>query len=254
MNDPARQLACYEDLLDLPEHLVGEIIHGVLHSHPRPALRHARAASSLGMELGPPFQRGRGGPGGWWILDEPELHLGAHVVVPDLAGWQRSRVPQLPDAAYIELPPDWICEVLSPATAKLDRTQKLPIYAQFGVQWAWLIDPRACRRRLCFSAAVCCSGAGIVGLVVIVGASGGHAALCPPYEDWKTDFCGAVGADGRTGRVSEMELRALCRNPVGLRWRSAPTYLMVATTFAERRNAAAPAGWPSGRQRVVWIG
>jgi len=143
MNDPARQLACYEDLLDLPEHLVGEIIHGVLHSHPRPALRHARAASSLGMELGPPFQRGRGGPGGWWILDEPELHLGAHVVVPDLAGWQRSRVPQLPDAAYIELPPDWICEVLSPATAKLDRTQKLPIYAQFGVQWAWLIDPIA---------------------------------------------------------------------------------------------------------------
>jgi Uma2 family endonuclease len=135
--------ATYADLEALPPHVVGEILYGVLHTHPRPAPRHARAASSLGVELGGPFDRGRGGPGGWIILDEPELHLGPHVVVPDLAGWRRERMPKLPETAYFDTGPDWVCEILSPATARVDRTDKLKIYAAYNVSHCWLIDPDA---------------------------------------------------------------------------------------------------------------
>jgi Uma2 family endonuclease len=143
MGDPAKRRATYEDLLAAPENLVAEIIHGVLITHPRPAAPHALASSALGGELTGPFQRGRGGPGGWVILDEPELHLrGGHVLVPDLAGWRRERMPVIPmHAAAFELAPDWICEVLSPATAATDRVDKLPIYASEGVTHVWLIDP-----------------------------------------------------------------------------------------------------------------
>lgn len=95
------------------------------------------------MDLGTPFHRGRGGPGGWWILVEPELHLGRHILVPDLAGWRRERMPEVPDVRYFELAPDWICEVLSPATARLDRVDKLGIYAEYAVASVWLIDPAA---------------------------------------------------------------------------------------------------------------
>jgi Uma2 family endonuclease len=145
MAAPARKRATYADLLELPPHLVGEIIHGVLHAQPRPAPRHARATSVLGGELEPPFSRGRGGPGGWIVLDEPELHLGSEpdVLVPGLGAWRRSRMPELPDAAFITLAPDWVCEVLSESTRKLDRTQKLPIYAREGVAHVWLVDPIA---------------------------------------------------------------------------------------------------------------
>jgi Uma2 family endonuclease len=115
MASSAPKAARYEDLFDLPPHVVGEIVFRVLHTHPRPAPRHAQAASTLGEELGPPFERGRGGPGGWLILDEPELHLGKHVLVPDLAGWRRERMPELPiDVPYFTVVPDWLCEVLSP--------------------------------------------------------------------------------------------------------------------------------------------
>jgi hypothetical protein len=102
------------------------------------------AASSLGEELTGPVQKGRGGgPGGWWILDEPELHLGADILVPDLAGWRRSRMPTLPETAFFALAPDWACWVLSPSTAQMDRVDKLPIYASHGVNHAWLVDPEA---------------------------------------------------------------------------------------------------------------
>jgi Uma2 family endonuclease len=141
MGHPAHRPATYADLLDLPEHLVGEIINGELVSHPRPASRHTLAATSLGGELDGPFHKGRGGPGGWWILDEPELHLGPHVLVPDLAGWRRERMPTFPDTAWFESAPDWVCEVLSPTTARLDRGEKLPIYAASGVAHIWLVDP-----------------------------------------------------------------------------------------------------------------
>jgi Uma2 family endonuclease len=141
MRAPARKPATYEDLLLLPEHKVGEIIDGELYASPRPAIRHAKVSSVLGMDLGGPFQRGRGGPGGWWIIDEPELHLGKDVLVPDLAGWKQERLPRLPDVPYFELAPNWICEVLSPSTAKLDLVRKLPRYARASVEHAWVIDP-----------------------------------------------------------------------------------------------------------------
>lgn len=133
--------ATYADLLALPEHVNGEIIGGELIVTPRPAPRHAVAASVLGGQLGPPYHSGQGGPGGWWILDEPELHLGDDVLVPDLAGWRRRRMPVIPDTAYFTIPPDWICEVLSPGTARLDRQRKLAIYNRERVAHAWLLDP-----------------------------------------------------------------------------------------------------------------
>src|SRR5512142_1994617 len=120
--------ACYEDILRLPSHVVGEIVDGELVVSPRPGPRHALAASSLGIEIGGPFGRGRGGPGGWIILDEPELHLGQQVLVPDLAAWRRERMPSLPDTAWFTLAPDWVCEVLSPSTAIVDRTGKQEAY------------------------------------------------------------------------------------------------------------------------------
>jgi Uma2 family endonuclease len=138
---PGARPATYDDLLALPEHVVGEIIAGELIVSPRPAPRHAVATSVLGGELGPPYHSGRGGPGGWWILDEPELHLSDDVLVPDLAGWRRVRLPVVADAPYFTLPPDWICEVLSPGTARLDRQRKLAVYAREGARHAWLLDP-----------------------------------------------------------------------------------------------------------------
>ena len=133
--------ATYADIEALPRHLVGEILFGVLHTHSRPTPRHARASSRLGSELDGPFDRGKDGPGGWIILDEPELHLGPHVIVPDIGGWRRERLPKLPEAAYFEIAPDWVCEILSPSTARVDRTDKLSIYAAYGVRHCWLIDP-----------------------------------------------------------------------------------------------------------------
>ena len=113
----------------------------MLHTHPRPAAPHTLASSSLGTDLSQAFQFGRGGPGGWWILDEPELHLGEDIVVPDLAGWRRERLPEYPDAAFFTLPPDWVCEVLSPSTRRIDLHGKRPIYAREGVGHLWLVDP-----------------------------------------------------------------------------------------------------------------
>ncbi|MBM7114168.1 Uma2 family endonuclease [Archangium primigenium] len=138
---PSRRPATYQDLVALPEHQVGELIAGELYASPRPASRHAKAASILGMDLGNPFQRGRGGPGGWWLIFEPELHFGEDVLVPDLAGWRQERMPTIPDVSYFELAPDWICEVLSPSTAKLDVVLKLPRYGRAGVEHAWIVDP-----------------------------------------------------------------------------------------------------------------
>ncbi|HVZ35333.1 MAG TPA: Uma2 family endonuclease [Polyangiaceae bacterium] len=142
MTQPARRTATYADVLAAPDGFVAEVMDGELHLSPRPAKPHAAAASALGEELGPPFKRGKGGPGGWIIIDEPELHLGADIVVPDLGGWRVERMPELvDDDPYFNLAPDWICEVLSPRTAKYDRTDKLAIYAREQVRWAWLVDP-----------------------------------------------------------------------------------------------------------------
>ena len=133
--------ATYQDVLDAPEHVVAEIIGGTLYTHPRPGSRHATASSVLGARLGMAFHSGDGGPGGWRILDEPELHLGDEIVVPDLAGWRRERMPELLDTAYFTLAPDWTCEVLSASTRKLDLVRKRPIYAREGIAHLWLVDP-----------------------------------------------------------------------------------------------------------------
>ncbi len=136
-----RKPATYADLEALPPNKVGELIGGELYASPRPATPHAVAASHLGAELSGPFERGRGGPGGWLILDEPELHFAEDVLVPDLAGWRRERMPRAPKGVGITLAPDWLCEVLSPSTATLDRGAKLPVYAREGVRHVWLLDP-----------------------------------------------------------------------------------------------------------------
>ena len=140
-DSPASAPATYQDVLDAPAHRVAEIVDGTLHTNPRPAAPHARASSSLGVKIGGPFDYDRGGPGGWWILDEPELHLGDDVLVPDLAGWRRERMPTYPDTAYFTLAPDWACEVLSASTRRLDLHGKRPIYAREGVGHLWLVDP-----------------------------------------------------------------------------------------------------------------
>ena len=143
MADAAHRHATYADLEAVPSHLVAEILGGELVTHPRPAPRHGSASSELGVELGSTFGRGRGGPGGWIFIDEPELHLGSHVTVPDIAGWRRERLLHLPDTSYFELAPDWICEVLSPSTVGYDRGIKRLIYAESGVKHLWYLDPIA---------------------------------------------------------------------------------------------------------------
>ena len=135
--------ATYADIEALPPNMVGEIIFGALHAHPRPAPRHGVAAGELQYELAGPFGRGRGGPGGWIFIVEPELHLGPHVVVPDIAGWRAERLTPFPDTAFISTPPDWLAEILSPSTQALDRTDKLAVYAVFGVGHCWYVDPLA---------------------------------------------------------------------------------------------------------------
>ena len=134
--------ATYQDVLDAPAHRVAEIVDGTLYTQPRPAPPHAVASSRLGGELTGPFDRGRGGPGGWWILDEPELHLGEDILVPDIAGWRRERMAELPDTAYFALAPNWVCEVLSESTRRLDLHEKRPVYAREGVGHLWLVDPK----------------------------------------------------------------------------------------------------------------
>jgi Uma2 family endonuclease len=138
--DPRIEL--YERYRALPEHVRGEIIGGTLYVLPRPAPPHANALSVLGAELNVSFQRGRGGPGGWWILHEPELHLTPlEPVSPDIAGWRVERMPSLPATAYFALAPDWVCKVLSKSTEAIDRGEKLSLYAAHAVRHVWLVDP-----------------------------------------------------------------------------------------------------------------
>ena len=135
MARPKRR-ATYDDLIKVPEWKVAEIIDGELIATPRPATPHAHAASAVHAEVwgshsGPPGSPER--PGGWWIFFEPELHFGDDVLVPDVAGWRRDRVPVMPAAAFVTLAPDWICEVISPSTGTIDRGRKMRIYAREGV-------------------------------------------------------------------------------------------------------------------------
>jgi Uma2 family endonuclease len=142
---PKKRRATYQDLLDAPDTDIAEILDGELFTSPRPRGRHALVHANLPGLLHAPFSRGLGGPGGWWILIEPQLHLNQpeDVVVPDLAGWRRERMPEVPDEVEFRVPPDWVCEIVSPSTERIDRTRKLRIYAQAGVPFAWLVNPVA---------------------------------------------------------------------------------------------------------------
>jgi Uma2 family endonuclease len=141
----AKKPSLYQQLMDLPEGLTGEIINGQLRTQPRPAWPHNLAGSRLGADIEGPYGRGRGGPGGWWIIDEPEIHLilDTEVTVPDIAGWRKERMPSPPEGHKVQVVPDWVCEIFSPSTKSTDREEKMPLYARYGVQFAWLVDPKA---------------------------------------------------------------------------------------------------------------
>ena len=146
MNRPQPQIkpaATYQDVLDAPPNMVAELVRGVLHLQPRPASRHGLARLRMGVEIGGPFDRGRDGPGGWWIIDEPELHLCDDVLVPDLGGWCKEHMPEFPDSAFFDLAPDWVCEVLSPSTRQFDLVEKRDIHGSQGVRHLWFVDPIA---------------------------------------------------------------------------------------------------------------
>jgi len=142
MSEPAKKKVSYDDLTFIPENMTGEIIDGELIVTPRPSPRHSYTAFTLGGEIAPPYRFGRGGgPGGWIILYEPEIMFGEHLLVPDFAGWRKERFPGVPKENWLSVPPDWVCEILSPNTARLDRVRKMPVYAQHEVAYFWLIDP-----------------------------------------------------------------------------------------------------------------
>lgn len=134
----------YEAIEILPDGVTGELLNGQLHTHPRPSAQHALSSSRLVADLVTPFDRGISGPGGWWILHEPEIHfvLNTELAVPDIAGWRKQRMPELPADQRFTVVPDWLCEVLSPSTASKDREIKMPLYAHYGVKHVWIIDPK----------------------------------------------------------------------------------------------------------------
>jgi len=143
MMQPATQPTLYEFLEALPEGVTGEILNGQLYTQSRPSGRHGRVAPRIDRSIGRSYDDGIDGPGGWWICPEPEVHFvrDTEVAVPDLAGWRRERMLYLPEDQRFEVVPDWVCEVLSPSTERKDRKDKMPLYARYGVRYAWLIDP-----------------------------------------------------------------------------------------------------------------
>ena len=142
MADPAQKIATYSDIEALPEGVRGEIMHGTLYTHPRPNNRHSVVATALGGELLTPFQKGRGGPGGWVFMFEQEVMFGENLLVPDICGWRRERLASFATTNWVTVRPDWVCEATSPSTAMRDRHFKRDIYARAGVPHYWIIDPQ----------------------------------------------------------------------------------------------------------------
>ncbi|HEX4954190.1 MAG TPA: Uma2 family endonuclease [Thermoanaerobaculia bacterium] len=141
MAEPPRRPAGWEDIVAAPEGQKAEVLAGELTLHPRPRPRHGRAQIALGGSIGAPFDFGEDGPGGWWIVAEPDLYFGPHdIVSPDLVGWRRERLPELPEARPVTVVPDWICEVLSPSSIQRDRVLKADLYLRAGVPHYWLLD------------------------------------------------------------------------------------------------------------------
>lgn len=180
MAEPLRRPASWQDILDAPEGLKAEVIAGELLLHPRPRLEHGRSQAILSSHLSPPFDLGNGGPGGWWIVVEPDVLFGEHdIVSPDLAGWRRSTLPELPNEQPISTPPDWVCEVISPTSARRDRITKTSLYLTGGVSYYWLIDPEL--RSL---EALRADG----GRWTLLGAwTDGHHVAVPPFEAVELD-------------------------------------------------------------------
>ncbi|MBK5969671.1 MULTISPECIES: Uma2 family endonuclease [Thiorhodovibrio] len=178
----AYQLTPYDHLEALPEGLTGEILNGQLHTQPRPSGRHGRASVLLDRALGRSYDDGDAGPGGWWILIEPEVHFirDTEVAVPDLAGWRRERMPQIPDGHRFEVVPDWVCEILSASTESKDRNIKMPLYAHYGVPHAWLLDPR--QRRL-EAYALETQGEQPSGWRLLLEAGGTECVQAPPFSE-----------------------------------------------------------------------
>lgn len=140
MADPLPRPAGWAEILAAPEGLEAEVIGGELWTHPRPRPEHGLAQFSIAFSLGR-FGIGRGGPGGWWLINEVDVFFGPHDIVnPDVAGWRRERVPEFPRERPIAIRPDWVCEVLSPSTARRDRLHKASLYLDHGVPWYWLVD------------------------------------------------------------------------------------------------------------------
>ena len=140
-DSPRTPRATYQDVLDAPEHRVAEIVDGTLHVSPRPPTLAALAKTRLSAGLGRAFDRGRDGPGGWRIMHEPELHLGEDILVPDVAGWRRERLPRIPETWDAVVAPDWVCETVADSTRDLDLNAKRPVYAREGIPHLWLVDP-----------------------------------------------------------------------------------------------------------------
>lgn len=178
--------ATLADLDAVPETMIGELIGGELIATPRPANPHAVAATALVGELYGPFQRGRGGPGGWLIVIEPEIRLSGNVYVPDVTGWRRARMPSVPDAPHFVLAPDWVCEVLSKSTSRTDRMLKLPAYLREKVGHVWLVDPQ-------LKAVEAFRNDGVQWVLEGTHAGGARVRL-PPFEALELDL-GALWSD-----------------------------------------------------------
>src|ERR1051325_2214134 len=133
-----KEQATYDDLLRAPENMVAELIDGELYTWPRPRGTHGDAQSTILGRINGAYRYGD--PGGWWIIGEPEVHFGPQNVVPDIGGWRRERMSAVPASHIFDIAPDWVCEVLSPSTTRVDRGKKLRIYATNGVPWAWYVD------------------------------------------------------------------------------------------------------------------
>jgi Uma2 family endonuclease len=142
MAEPARRPATWEELLATPDDgRIYEVLAGNLEAQPRPRPSHGRTQALLAGELSGPFDRGRGGPGGWWLVIEPDVELDAHnIVAPDIAGWRRERMPVFTDERPIAVRPDWICEVVSPSNRRRDRGPKADLYQRVGVPHYWILD------------------------------------------------------------------------------------------------------------------
>ncbi len=141
MSESAKKIATYDDLYNLPDNMVGQIIDGKLVTTPWQSREHARASTILSAKLIAPYELGENGPGGWIILYKLEVRLGDNIIVPDLVGWRNERFPIAEETNWVSVCPDWVCEIISPNTVRIDKTKKMPVYARYGVGYFWLIDP-----------------------------------------------------------------------------------------------------------------